>query len=144
MGRRLKYLRELNEETQKVCANYYNVTRSTYAGWENDKDYMPLEKIIMACNKNKVSIDYITGLSDVNTYTTELKLDPKVIAESLFTLRKTILNYTQDKFSKAININQSTYSAYETGKLIINANTLYNTCYVYEISQDDIVKGNLK
>ncbi len=116
MGRRLRYLRELKDEIQEKCSKHYNVSRTTYARRETNKDYMPLEKIIIACNFNKVSIDYITGLSNINTYTSKLVLNKKGIDKSLIKLRKEILHYTQEKFSNSININQSTYSAYEMRK----------------------------
>ena len=47
---RLKQIRKEKKLTQKDVAKILNVERSTYTGWENGKDTIPLKKLIKLCN----------------------------------------------------------------------------------------------
>lgn len=42
---RMKEIRTYFDNTQKELADYLNVSRSTYAGWENGIDAIPLLKL---------------------------------------------------------------------------------------------------
>ena len=54
---RLKDIREYYDNTQKEIANILNVSRSTYAGWENGIDTIPLLKLNDFCNHYNTSLD---------------------------------------------------------------------------------------
>lgn len=42
---RMKTLREYYDNTQNEIAEKLDVSRSTYAGWENNIDFIPLDKL---------------------------------------------------------------------------------------------------
>lgn len=54
---RLKDIREYYDNTQKEIANILNVSRSTYAGWENGIDTIPLLKLNDFCNHYNTILD---------------------------------------------------------------------------------------
>ena len=82
--KRLRDLREDNELTQQELANILKVDRSTYGGWEIGKDTIPLRKLNEVANYFKVSIDYLTGLSDVKSYDfINNEIDIKIVSERL-------------------------------------------------------------
>ena len=64
---RLREIREEHNLTQKQIAKILNVERSTYAGWETGKDTIPLRRLNKLSDYYKVSIDYLTGLSNCNS-----------------------------------------------------------------------------
>ncbi len=63
---RLKELRHSIGATQQNIADILKVQRATYAGWETGKDIMPLRQLNKMANNYKISLDYLTGLSDDN------------------------------------------------------------------------------
>ena len=65
---RLKQIRKEKKLTQKDVAKILNVERSTYTGWENGKDTIPLKKLIKLCNYYKCSIDYIMNITNNNIF----------------------------------------------------------------------------
>lgn len=65
---KLREMRKFNNLKQEDVANILNVERSTYTGWENGKNTIPLKQLIKICNYYKCSIDYITGLTKENDY----------------------------------------------------------------------------
>lgn len=65
---RLKQIRKEKKLTQKDVAKVLNVERSTYTGWENGKDTIPLKKLIKLCNYYKCSIDYIMNITNNNIF----------------------------------------------------------------------------
>ena len=110
---RMKEIRTYFDNTQKELADYLNVSRSTYAGWENGIDAIPLLKLNDFCNYYKISLDYICGLS--STKKVDLvndKIDKIVLGNNLKNIR--IKNGdNQDKTSTIIKVDQSNYSKYE-------------------------------
>ena len=85
---RLKEIREEHELTQKQIATILNVDRSTYAGWETGKDTIPLRRLNKLSDYYKISVDYMTGLSNVTSSYRVIDLDAKVIGQNLKEFRK--------------------------------------------------------
>lgn len=61
---RIKALREDNDITQNVMANYLNIAQNTYSQYENGKREIPINILVQICKYFKVSSDYILGLTD--------------------------------------------------------------------------------
>ena len=130
---RLREIREEHNLTQKQIAQILNVERSTYAGWETGKDTIPLRRLNKLSDYYKVSIDYLTGLSNVTSKYRVIDLDAKVVGENLRILRK-MHNLVQKDIFISLNTTSSTYSAYETGKVLIKTDFLYAIAKKYHVS----------
>lgn len=65
---RMKDIREYFDKTQIEMANILKVSRSTYAGWENGIDLIPLLKLNEFCNYFGICLDYICGLTNTKKY----------------------------------------------------------------------------
>ena len=135
---RLKEIREEHELTQKQIATILNVDRSTYAGWETGKDTIPLRRLNKLSDYYKISVDYMTGLSDVTSSYRVIDLDAKVIGQNLKGFRKE-RNLVQKDIFLFLNTTSSTYSAYETGKVLIKTDFLYSICKNYNVSMDELL-----
>lgn len=133
---RMKEIRTYFDNTQNELADYLNVSRSTYAGWENGIDAIPLLKLNEFCNYYKISLDYITGLSNVKKY--ELindKIDRIILGKNLKDTR--IKNGdTQKTIAEKIKVDQSNYSKYELGKILIHTYPLIEFAKHYKVSID--------
>lgn len=135
---RLKQIREMQELTQKELANILNVERSTYAGWETGKDTIPLKRLNKLCDYYKVSIDYATGLTNDSTCYKVIDIDAKTVGKNLKKLRKKH-NLVQKDIFIPLNTTSSTYSAYETGKVLIKTDFIYTIAKEYNSSIDQLV-----
>lgn len=140
---RIVILREDKELKQKDIAKAMNVERSTYAGWETGRDSIPLKKLNDLCEFHKVSFDYITGLSDINNYNENTKKDFNLenICKNLIALRKKE-NLKQKDLCLLLNISSSSYSEYESGKVLIPTQFLYKIAKTYNHSIDWILDKN--
>ena len=135
---RLREIREEHNLTQKQIAKILNVERSTYAGWETGKDTIPLRRLNKLSDYYKVSIDYLTGLSNVTSKYRIIDLDAKVVGKNLRILRK-MHNLVQKDIFISLNTTSSTYSAYETGKVLIKTDFLYAIAKKYHVSIDELL-----
>ena len=135
---RLREIREEHNLTQKQIAQILNVERSTYAGWETGKDTIPLRRLNKLSDYYKVSIDYLTGLANVTSKYRVIDLDAKVVGENLRILRK-MHNLVQKDIFISLNTTSSTYSAYETGKVLIKTDFLYAIAKKYHVSIDELL-----
>lgn len=135
---RLKEIREERNLTQKDIAKTLEVDRSTYAGWETGKDTIPLRRLNKLSDYYKISIDYMTGLSNVTSSYRVIDLDAKVIGQNLKEFRKE-RNLVQKDIFLFLNTTSSTYSAYETGKVLIKTDFLYSICKNYNASMDELL-----
>lgn len=132
---RIKEIREEKELTQKSVAGILNVERSTYAGWETGKDTIPLKHLNNLGDYYEISIDYLTGLTDNPKAYRKIDLDAKVIGQNLRNFRKS-RHLTGKKIYTKLNTTSSTYSAYETGKVLIKTSFIYTIAKTYEVSID--------
>lgn len=133
---RMKEIRTYFDNTQKQLADYLNVSRSTYAGWENGIDSIPLLKLNEFCNYYKISLDYICGLS--NQMKIDLindKIDKFVLGKNLKEIRLKN-NNTQKQIAKIIKVDQSNYSKYESGKALIQTYSIIEFAKYYNVSID--------
>ena len=135
---RLKEIREERNLTQREVADALEVERSTYAGWETGKDTIPLRRLNKLSDYYKISVDYMTGLSDVTSSYRVIDLDAKVIGQNLKEFRKE-RNLVQKDIFLFLNTTSSTYSAYETGKVLIKTDFLYSICKNYNASMDELL-----
>lgn len=135
---RLKEIREERNLTQREVADALEVDRSTYAGWETGKDTIPLRRLNKLSDYYKISVDYMTGLSDVTSSYRVIDLDAKVIGQNLKEFRKE-RNLVQKDIFLFLNTTSSTYSAYETGKVLIKTDFLYSICKNYNASMDELL-----
>ena len=138
LSERLKDIRENSDKTQSEMAKELNVARSTYAGWENNIDSIPLTKLNDFCDYFSLSLDYVCGLTNNREVCkTKKEINKEVVGKNLKLIR-TKNNDTQDYISKIINIDRSQYSRYETGKYLITTSILIPFCKHYDISIDFI------
>lgn len=135
----IKYIREELEMTQEELGLVFGVSRKTVAGWEDNHDTMPLNKLVKFSKLYKYSLDYITGLKRMNTYIELSTLDKKKIGNKLKEIRSK-LGLTQQQIANECNISQTTYSNYEVGLYLPSSLVLYTICYNHGLSMDEIVK----
>ena len=138
IGERLKDIREYYDNTQKEIANILNVSRSTYAGWENGIDTIPLLKLNDFCNHYNTSLDYVCGLTNTKKYhIVNTEIDKMIVGRNLKTIRLDH-NDTQENIANIIKTDQSNYSKYETGKHLIITSLLIDFAKHYNVSIDGI------
>lgn len=133
---RMKDIRTYFDNTQKELAKHLKVSRSTYAGWENGIDLIPLSKLNGFCNYYGISLDYICGLTNNKKRENTIdKIDKKIIGNNMKEIR-VANNDTQDKTASIINVDQSNYSKYELGKILIHTYPLIDFAKHYKVSID--------
>ncbi len=132
---RLRDLREDKNITQEKVAEKIHVKRSTYSGYEIGRDQIPLPRLNLLAEFYEVSFDYITGITDIKSNYKKVNIDAAIIGKNLKNLRKK-KHIKATEICKKLNINSSTYSAYETGKVIIQTDFLYTIAKDYEYSLD--------
>ena len=134
--KRLKLLREEKELKQYDLANLLNIDNTTYSGWETGKDTITLRNLNKLCNYYDVSIDYLLNLTDIRNYKIINKeIELKVVGKNLKTMRKE-LNLLQKDIFNLLNTTSSTYSAYETGKVLMQTTFIYMIAKEYGYSID--------
>ena len=145
MFERLLYLREEKELTQKELGEIFNVDRSIISKWEIDSVTIPLKQLNNYANYFNVSLDYLTGLSNIKENTKTIKkLDKQKIGQNIKQVRKE-KNLTLRALAKELNTTSSTISAYETGKTLILTAFAYQIAKKYNISLDWLLgKSNNK
>ena len=138
---RLYFLREEKDLTQKELANLMQVKQVNISNWERGKEIIPLEKLNFYANYFNTSLDYITGLSNKNFKTNNIKLNKNIIGSNLKEIRKEN-NLSQENIANILNTSHSTISAYENGKTLILTAFAYQICKKYNISLDWLTGRN--
>jgi len=134
----LKDIRTYFDKTQKEIANVLKVSRSTYAGYENGIDSIPLLKLNDFCNYFGICLDYICGLSKTKKYEIiQINIDINIVSSNLKRIR-TENKDTQEKISKIVNIDRSSYTRYELGENLILTPVLIDFAKHYNVSIDYI------
>ncbi len=64
---RIREIREDNLLTQQKVADLLNIGQRTYADYESGKTRIPIDNIMKLAKFYNVSMDYITGASDIKT-----------------------------------------------------------------------------
>lgn len=62
---RIRELREDFSMTQQKVADLLNVGQRTYADYESGKTRIPVDSLLILANFYDVSLDYITGASNI-------------------------------------------------------------------------------
>jgi len=133
---RLKEIREVSSVTQFTVSNYLKVSRGTYGMWENEKDIIPIKRLVNFCNLFNVSVDYVLGFTNTKNYKNHKNtININLSKERLKKVRK-INKHTQDYIGKIFNLNRSLISKYEKGSTIISTTFLIEYVKLYEISAD--------
>ncbi len=133
---RIKDIRTYYDDTQIELAKHLKVSRSTYAGWENGIDSIPLVKLNDFCNYYDISLDYICGLSNIKKYkNTNCEINKKLLGDNLKKIRIEH-NDSQQKVAEIIKVDQSNYSKYELGKVLIHTYPLIEFAKYYNVSID--------
>lgn len=64
---RIREIREDNSMTQQKVADLLNIGQRTYADYESGKTRIPIDNIMILAKHYNVSLDYITGASNIRT-----------------------------------------------------------------------------
>ena len=64
---RIREMREDNRFTQQKIADLLHIGQRTYADYESGKTRIPLDNILILAKFYNVSMDYITGASNIKT-----------------------------------------------------------------------------
>lgn len=64
---RIREIREDSSLTQQKVADLLNVGQRTYADYESGKTRIPVDNLLILAKFYNVSMDYITGASDIQT-----------------------------------------------------------------------------
>lgn len=139
MENKLEELREINDLTKTELANKLGVSDSIYARWEKGKDIIPTKRVYQIANIYKINIDYLLGLSNykINLNSSNI-INMDTVSKRIREIRKDF-NETLVEFSKRLNTSNSTWSAYETGKVLILCAFLIEVCKFGNYSADWIL-----
>lgn len=136
---RLDKLREEKDYTKQQVADILGVSKSMYARWENGKDIILTRRMNQLANYYNVSIDYMLGLSEERIRATQLKeIDLSLVAKRVSEIRNDY-HETLREFVKRLKTSSSTWSAYETGKVLILGAFLLEICQNSNYSIDWIL-----
>lgn len=142
ISERLREVREQTGMTQKETANILGIKRSTYSGWENNIDPIPLKMLFKFSDYFNISMDYICNLSNVkNKKFIKNNLDYVEIGKKIKFIR-TKMKDTQEIISKKIGMDQSNYSKIEKGRYLIKLYPLIEFAKNYNVSIDFICGRN--
>lgn len=141
---RLEQLREENDFTKKKIAEILGISDSLYARWENGKEIMPTRRMYQIANYYKINIDYLMGLtSNRITIISKAEIDIRLVSSRITEIRKDF-NESLREFSKRLNTSNSTWSAYETGKVLILGAFLLEICKIKNYSADWVLGRSSK
>ncbi len=141
---RLFELREYNNLTQKNVGAILGVRQQTYAEWEKGKKIIPLKHLITLTKYYKVSLDYLTGLSNQkDIFFNYVKLNKEEIGQKIIYIRN-INNLKQRELAKVLNTSPSTLCAYEKGNTLILTAFLYQIAKEFNISMDWFVGASTR
>ncbi|MEL7609966.1 MAG: helix-turn-helix transcriptional regulator [Bacillota bacterium] len=64
---RIRELREDHDLTQTAVSGLLNIGQKTYSDYELEKTRIPLDSMLILAKYYNVSMDYISGASDIET-----------------------------------------------------------------------------
>lgn len=136
---RLEELRDENNLNKKEFAIILKVSDSIYSRWENENDSVPTRRLYQIANYYKVNIDYILKLTNKrNSIKSNDTIDLELVSNRLRQIRENF-NETLRTFARRFNTTSSTWSAYETGKVLILGSFLIELCKISNCSADWIL-----
>lgn len=136
---KLELLRDEKDYTKKQIAKILGVSDSVYARWENGKEIIPTERIYQLANYYTVNIDYLLGFTlNRLVMKSNEEIDLNIVSERVKEIRQDFKE-TLRTFSDKLNTSNSTWSAYETGKVLILSAFLIEVCEMGKYSADWIL-----
>lgn len=134
---KLKFLREDLGYTQQNMADLLHIKRSTYSGYENKIDNIPLCKFKKLCFFLRTSMDYVADIEELNKFKKKeyIPLNKKNIGKKLNLIRNKH-NHLEKDISKILGIDVSTYSRYENGIYTIQTEYIIAFAKYYNVSLD--------
>lgn len=136
---RLAELREELNLKKKDIAEKLKVSPSIYGRWESFKASIPTERLYQLSNFYRVSLDYILYLIDEKvTMESAEEIDMELVSKRIREIRDD-MGEPLRIFSKRFNTTNSTWNAYETGKVLILGDFLLELCKKYNYSADWIL-----
>ena len=64
---RIREIREDNSHTQQEIADLLHIGQRTYSDYESGKTRIPIDNLLILAKFYDVSLDYITGASNIKT-----------------------------------------------------------------------------
>lgn len=146
-AKRLKRLRKEAHLTQQDVADYFKTSPQNYAQWESGKISPKLESLEKLASYFGVSVSYLVGESDTiddgafKEQSEHAQLsDDKIFTERLKELREKS-GLTQKQVAERLNISQSAYAQWETGKLNPKKETIQKFADLFNVSYDYLWYG---
>lgn len=144
---RLKRLRKEAHLTQQDVADYFKTSPQNYAQWESGKISPKLESLEKLASYFGVSVSYLVGESDTidddtfkeQSTPTQLS-DDKTFIERLKELREKS-GLTQKQVAEHLDITQSAYAQWETGRLNPKKETIQKFADLFNVSYDYLWNG---
>lgn len=135
----LEKIREQYNLTKKDIAQTLGVSDSIYSRWEKGIDIIPTKRIYQLGHYYQINIDYLLGLTNKKVKITSIKqINKKLIAKRTREIRNDY-HETLRTFSERLNTSNSTWSAYENGKVLILCAFLIEVCRFGNYSADWIL-----
>lgn len=136
---RFKEIRESNNFEKAKIAELLGVTIKAYNNWENDKETIPLKRLVQLSNIYNINIDYLMCLTNVKlSKKSSYDIDINVISLRVREIRAE-LNLTIRELADILSINNSTWSKYENAINLIQTTFLIETCKMSGISSDYVL-----
>lgn len=133
--KRMSDLRIDNDLLQKDIAEIIGANKNTYPHWESGLYEIPLDMMDKLSNYYKVSIDYLTGLSNDKGEKSR-KYDSVILPKRLYSVRKRN-NLSQEKMGLMLGgMSQMKLSRYENGITNIPFSSLYLLAKTFDVSLD--------
>lgn len=135
-GIKIKELREKENITQQVIADFMGISRSSYKQFENQYDIIPIKRLNQVANFFDVSIDYLFSLTkNINYENSNKEIDVNLASLRLKEFRKEN-KLTQQKLAENLNISRSVIVYHENKRTILGTPFLYAFCNKYKVSAD--------
>ncbi len=147
-AKRLKRLRKEAHLTQQDVADYFKTSPQSYAQWEKGQRSPSKESLEKLASYFGVSVSYLVGESDTmidygafkEQSTCAQLSDDKTFIERLKELRKQS-GLTQKQVAEHLDITQSAYAQWETGKLNPKKETIQKFADLFNVSYDYLWHG---
>ncbi len=137
MYKKIKDIREDNDFTQDFVAYKLNVSRSTYANWENGDIIIPLDKLDELSLLYNVSIGYLIGNSKKNS--DNLKpINNEYFLKMLYKLKRERKS-TYKEIGNSIGVYETTVYKYFHGERHIPVDKLILLAKFFDYDIDELL-----
>ena len=132
LGDKLRKLRTDNQLTQKEFAQIFGLSDARYSQYETGRRTPDLETLASFAKYYGVSLDYITGFSDLIASNTTTS---KIFGKRLRQLRREY-NMTQADLGEKLGVGKTTISNYETGNSYPDNENILKLSKIFEVTTD--------